>query len=77
MPKLPVPAAGATPPPPPPSPAAAAGLPPLPGNYVWALVAMLAGVIGLHLLGATVHEAIAVVEALVVPLGILVWRRRK
>lgn len=77
FPKLPASKAGTVPPPPQPPIAAAATLPPLPGNYIWALLALLAGVIGLQMLGAKLQEALVVVEALVAAIGFLVWRRGK
>lgn len=52
-----------------------AALPPIPPSYICVLLAMLAGVVSLQLLGATLLEAVAVVETLVATIGVLVWRR--
>jgi hypothetical protein len=57
--------------------AAAAALPPLPGNYILVLLTLLAGVIGLQMLGATLNETLVVVQALVAAIGFLAWRQGK
>jgi hypothetical protein len=77
FPKVPASMSRAVTPPPPRRPpiAAAAALPPLPGSYIGALLALLAGVIGLQALGATLNEAILVLEALVAAIAFLAWRR--
>lgn len=57
--------------------AATAALPPLPGSYLWALLVLLAGVFAFQTLGATLNEAIVVIQGAVAAIGLLVWRQGK
>ena len=67
-----------SPPPNPPVPfVGASALPPIPASYILLLIAMLLGVLALHLQGATLIEAVMVVEVLMGAIAVLVWRLRK
>lgn len=53
-------------------------LPPIPASYIVAFTAMLTGVVALHVFaGATLIEAVAVIDALIAVLIVLIWRQER
>lgn len=53
-------------------------MPPIPASYIVAFVAMLVGVVALHeFAGATLIEAVAVIDALIAVLIVLIWRQER